>query len=279
MVLRMKPVAISTAAFPASRKVHKRGSLHPDIRVPMREIALHPSALEPPVTVYDSSGPYTDPDVAIDIATGLPRSRVAAILARGDVVLSDRAPAEAGDRRRPLRARAGAAVTQLAYARRGIVTPEMEFVAIRENVGRERLLADERRDGESFGAAIPGTVTAEFVRQEVARGRAIIPCQRQSSRAGADDHRPQLPGEGERQHRQFGRDLVDGGRGRQDGVGDPLGRRHGDGPVHRAQHPRDPRVDPAQRPGADRHGADLPGAGEGRAGWPRTSAGRFSATR
>ena len=172
----MKPVAIATAAFPASRKVHRQGSLHPDIRVPMREVELHPSALEPSVTLYDSSGPYTDPEVAIDIDKGLPRTRARAILARGDVSFSDRATAERGDRPRPLRARTDAAVSQIAYARRGIVTPEMEFVAIRENSGRERLLAAEGRDGESFGAAIPDIVTPDFVRDEVARGRAIIPC-------------------------------------------------------------------------------------------------------
>ena len=114
--------------LPASRKVYKGGSLHPDIRVPMREISLHPSAGESALTVYDSSGPYTDQAIKINIEHGLRRLREDWILRRGDV--------EAHGGR--LRARAGAAPTQLAYARAGIITPEMEFVAIRENVGIER---------------------------------------------------------------------------------------------------------------------------------------------
>jgi phosphomethylpyrimidine synthase len=182
--------AISTGPLPASRKVYGAGQLHPDIRVPMREIALHPTAGEPPVSVYDSSGPYTDPDAAIDIGKGLPRIREEWIVGRGDVerqggravrpedngfVSGDRLTPEFPVRHRPLSAKAGKAVTQLAYARAGIVTPEMEFVAIRENLGRERLSAAASRDGESFGAAIPDFVTPDFVRDEVASGRAIIP--------------------------------------------------------------------------------------------------------
>ncbi|MDW6024307.1 phosphomethylpyrimidine synthase ThiC [Mesorhizobium sp. BAC0120] len=181
---------ISTGPLPASRKVYRAGQLHPGIRVPMREIALHPTAGEPPVTVYDASGPYTDPDAAIEIDKGLPRIRQEWIVGRGDVerdggravrpedngfVSGDRLTPEFPVRHRPLRAKAGKAVTQLAYARAGIVTPEMEFVAIRENLGRERLIAATSRDGESFGAATPDFVTPEFVRDEVARGRAIIP--------------------------------------------------------------------------------------------------------
>ncbi|SMF20866.1 hydroxymethylpyrimidine synthase [Tistlia consotensis] len=188
------PVApeITAGALPASRKVYRAGKRHPELRVPLREIDLHPSAGEPPLAVYDSSGPYTDPAHACDIARGLPRLREAWIEARGDVERRDGRPAGAGNsglafplRHRPLRARDGRAVTQLAYARAGIVTPEMEFVAIRENLGRENLgrenlgreglRAAAGRDGESFGAAIPEAVTPEFVRDEVARGRAIIP--------------------------------------------------------------------------------------------------------
>ncbi|WP_292379115.1 phosphomethylpyrimidine synthase ThiC, partial [Mesorhizobium sp.] len=145
---------------------------------------------EPPVTVYDSSGPYTDATVKTDIERGLPRLREAWIEARGDVgryegrtikpedngfVSADRLTPEFPVRNRPLRAAGGRAVTQLAYARAGIITPEMEFVAIRENLGREQLRSKLQRDGESFGAAIPDFVTPEFVRDEVARGRAIIP--------------------------------------------------------------------------------------------------------
>ncbi|RUV96879.1 phosphomethylpyrimidine synthase ThiC, partial [Mesorhizobium sp. M1A.F.Ca.IN.022.07.1.1] len=181
---------VTVGELPASKKVHKPGQLHPELRVPMREISVHPSAGEPPVTVYDSSGPYTDATVKTDIERGLPRLREAWIEARRDVerydgrtikpedngfVSADRLTPEFPVRNRPLRAAGGRAVTQLAYARAGIITPEMEFVAIRENLGREQLRSKVQRDGESFGAAIPDFVTPEFVRDEVARGRAIIP--------------------------------------------------------------------------------------------------------
>ncbi|RUV66429.1 MAG: phosphomethylpyrimidine synthase ThiC [Mesorhizobium sp.] len=181
---------VTVGELPASKKVHKPGQLHPDLRVPMREIALHPTAGEPPVTVYDSSGPYTDAETRIDIEKGLPRLRGAWITARGDVerydgrivkpedngfVSGERLTPEFPIRHRPLKAKNGKAVTQLAYARAGTITPEMEFVAIRENVGREKLKEALNRDGESFGAVIPDYVTPEFVRDEVARGRAIIP--------------------------------------------------------------------------------------------------------
>ncbi|WP_394890358.1 phosphomethylpyrimidine synthase ThiC [Mesorhizobium sp. AaZ16] len=182
--------AVSTGPLPASRKVHKPGLIHPQIRVPMREIAVHPTAGEPPVTVYDPSGPYTDPTVETSIEKGLARLRQAWIEARGDVEFQEgrsvrpedngfasgeRLTPEFPIRNRPLRAKAGKAVTQLAYARAGIITPEMEFVAVRENLGREIVRGSVLRDGEAFGAAIPDFVTPEFVREEVARGRAIIP--------------------------------------------------------------------------------------------------------
>ncbi len=183
---------VTTGPLPASRKIHVAGQLHPAIRIPLREISLEPSANEPPVRVYDTTGPYTDPNVAIDINAGLPRPRHAWVEARCDVEAydgrqvkpEDNGLVRAGQREvkpfprpnmRPLRAKGGAAVTQLAYARRGIITPEMEYVAIRENLGRAAAL-DRARDGESFGASIPDHVTPEFVRDEIARGRAIIPC-------------------------------------------------------------------------------------------------------
>ncbi|HUC69534.1 MAG TPA: phosphomethylpyrimidine synthase ThiC [Stellaceae bacterium] len=182
---------VSTGPLPASRKVSIAGRRHPELRVQMREIDLSPAAKEPPVRVYDPSGPYTDPAVAIDIRLGLAPVRDGWIRARGDVEDSAaRAirpednglrPGEASDvpvfdraGRRPLKAKPGRAPTQLAYARAGMITPEMEYIAIRENLGREQALAGAR-DGESFGAAIPDHVTPEFVRDEVARGRAIIP--------------------------------------------------------------------------------------------------------
>jgi len=185
------PLEVATQAFPASRKVHLRGNLHADIRVPMREISLHPSSGEPPLRVYDSSGPYTDPAVHIDITRGLQRLREPWIIARGDVEsyigrsvepidngLAPGARAAAPEfpvARRPLRARGGRAATQLSYARAGIVTPEMEFIALRENLGRERGREAQARDGQDWGASIPDYVTPEFVRSEIAAGRAIIP--------------------------------------------------------------------------------------------------------
>ncbi|ESZ11074.1 phosphomethylpyrimidine synthase ThiC [Mesorhizobium sp. L48C026A00] len=182
--------AVSTGPLPASSKIHKPGLIHPQIRVPMREIAVHPTAGEPPVTVYDPSGPYTDPTVETSIEKGLARLRHEWVTARGDVeaydgrhvrpedngfAVGERLTPEFPIRNRPLKAKTGKAVTQLAYARAGIITPEMEFVAIRENLGREILRGKLERDGEAFGAAIPDFVTPEFVRDEVARGRAIIP--------------------------------------------------------------------------------------------------------
>ena len=179
--------SVTTGPLIGSRKVYAAGCAHPDLRVPFREVAVHPTANEPPVTIYDPSGPYTDPTATIDINAGLPRPREAWVLARGDVEAIDGREVKPEDngnvsaekltppfpkQPRVLRAKGNACVTQLEYARRGLITPEMEFVAIRENMRRE---AVGIRDGESFGAAIPDFVTPEFVRQEIARGRAIIP--------------------------------------------------------------------------------------------------------
>jgi phosphomethylpyrimidine synthase len=191
----------AVAPLPASRKIHVEGS-RPDIRVPMREIAQTDTPASfgaeknPPLAVYDTSGPYTDPAAQIDVRQGLLALRARWIDERNDTVLLDaptsafgRArladPALAGFRfdlhRPPRRAKVGANVTQMHYARRGIVTPEMEFVAIRENQLRDETLAQlpeslrRQHAGQSFGASIPLTITPEFVRDEVARGRAIIP--------------------------------------------------------------------------------------------------------
>ena len=186
-----KAFTVSTGPLPASRKIHVAGEIHKEIRVAMREIDLDPSAGEPPVRVYDPSGVYTDNNVVIDVEKGLKPIRAEWILGRGDVEEYDGRdikpednglkPGEAGNMRefphlarRPLRAKPGRNVTQLAYARAGIVTQEMEYVAIRENIGRARQ-AETVQDGESFGAEIPDYVTPEFVRSEIARGRAIIP--------------------------------------------------------------------------------------------------------
>ncbi len=194
--------AAAVAPLPASRKIHVQGS-RPDLRVPMREIAQSDTPASfgaeknPPIVVYDTSGPYTDPDARIDIRRGLEPLRARWIEERGDTVELDgptsaygRArladPALAGMRfdlaRKPRRAKPGANVTQMRYARRGVVTPEMEFIAIRENCLRDEMLralppgVTRRHPGQSFGASIPDAITPEFVRDEVARGRAIIPC-------------------------------------------------------------------------------------------------------
>ena len=180
---------IPTGERPGSRKVHAAGALFPDLRVPFREVAVHPSAGEPPLTIYDPSGPYTDPAATIDIRAGLARPRTAWVEARGGVDRIEPRPVTAADnggasgahlapafpvRHRPLRGLAGKPVTQLEFARAGVITAEMEYVAIRENLRREQTRPCIR-DGEDFGASIPDFVTPEFVRQEVARGRAIIP--------------------------------------------------------------------------------------------------------
>ena len=187
-----------TGPIPGSRKIHVAGS-RADLRVPMREIALSDTPKvfgaehNAPFVVYDTSGPYTDDAAQIDLVAGLPALRAGWIAERGDsealVGLSSHyGRLRAEDRRLdavrfptirpPRRALAGANVSQMHYARRGTVTPEMEFIAIRENQRREALAATLARQhpGQSFGAALPAVITPEFVRDEVARGRAIIPC-------------------------------------------------------------------------------------------------------
>ena len=198
--------AVHTQPLPASRKVFVEGAF-PGVRVAMREIQLTPtsgnggaSVENPPVTVYDPSGPYTDPDARIDIRRGLEPHRLDWILRRHDVeelphVTSEYGRARAADPklaglrfshiRRPLRATERRNVTQMHYARRGVITPEMEYIAIRENQRLERVTeltahhshggGVAQHPGQPWGAAIPSVITPEFVRDEVARGRAIIP--------------------------------------------------------------------------------------------------------
>ncbi len=202
----------AVAPLPNSRKIYVEGS-RPDLRVPMREIHQADTPVSfgaepnPPIFVYDCSGPYTDPNAKIDIRSGLPALRSRWIEERDDTEVlpdlsSEFGQARAADpaldelrfpglHRKPRRAKAGAKVTQMHYARRGVVTPEMEFIAIRENLNRRayleslraagptgekmaRLLGRQHR-GQSFGASLPEEITPEFVRDEVARGRAIIP--------------------------------------------------------------------------------------------------------
>ena len=173
--------ALTLGPIPGSRKIYVPGS-RPDLRVPMRLIAQADTRgaggprPNPEIAVYDTSGPYTDPEAAIDPRRGLPPVRARWIEERGDTEPLERPPGDAAPVRR--RARLGRTVTQMHYARRGIVTPEMEFVAIRERQRREAL-ADAgllaQHPGVSFGASLPPEVTPEFVRDEVARGRAILP--------------------------------------------------------------------------------------------------------
>ena len=195
-------LALTREPFPASSKVYLPGQLHPGIRIPMREVKLTNGEA---VTLYDTSGPYTDVTADIDVRKGLADLRAAWVALRGDTdayegrvrkALDDGTKSEerdaqriaalraeaAGLQRTPRRAKAGGNVTQMHYARRGIVTPEMEFVALREN-GRREWMAEYLADGEKnqrlagnpMGAQIPEIITPEFVRDEVARGRAIIP--------------------------------------------------------------------------------------------------------
>ncbi|MBV9653585.1 MAG: phosphomethylpyrimidine synthase ThiC [Acetobacteraceae bacterium] len=192
MTVQSKPSTVTTGPIAGSRKIYTSPEGRPDILVPFREIALDPSAAEPPFRAYDCSGPYTDPGTRIELEAGLPPVRAPWVAARGFVPAEARAvkPEDnggaSGDRLVPpcpapqtvLAGVWGKPVTQMEFARAGIITEEMIYVAHRENLGRAQMLdgAEERRaDGEDFGAAIPAFITPEFVREEVASGRAIIP--------------------------------------------------------------------------------------------------------
>lgn len=192
---------LTTQPFPASSKIHVEGS-RSDIQVAMREIALTPTTLQDgtkeenaPVRVYDTSGPYTDPKADIDVRKGLQPLRQNWIEERGDSELLDGFSSEFAQireknitldnlrfdlKRQPRKAQAGKNVTQLHYARQGIITPEMEYIAIRENLALSEAelekATETQHPGMSFGASIPKIITPEFVRDEVARGRAVIPC-------------------------------------------------------------------------------------------------------
>ena len=178
---------ITTGNLPASKKIYVKGKLYKNINVPMREISLHPTAGEDPVVVYDSSGPYTDNNINTDINIGLEGIRKEWIMSRGDVesyegreikdydngfVSKNKITPEFSKKIKPLRAKSNKPVTQIAYAKAGIITAEMEYISIRENQLRGDIVS---RDGNDWGANIPNYVTPEFVRDEVANGRAIIP--------------------------------------------------------------------------------------------------------
>src|SRR5262249_9699837 len=219
MSAAIKSTETEQTQLPNSRRVYVTGT-QPGVRVPFREIGQTPTrnfdgnlSENPPLHVYDTSGPWGDPELHSDVRDGLPRLRRDWIQARGDVEeyegrelqpiddgyltfqAAEKARAKSigrledfpAIRRSPLRAKSGSCVTQLHYARRGIITPEMEFIAVRENLGRilesgdspspasDRSSLYHQHAGQSFGASIPSCVTPEFVRDEVARGRAIIP--------------------------------------------------------------------------------------------------------
>ena len=194
-----KQNGITRNPFPNSKKIYVKGTIHPDIKVAMREIELSDTidsmtkAKRPnePVTVYDTSGPYTDPNKEINIHNGLERIREQWILDRGNVEQLDAFTSEYCNKRlndtsldhlrfnhlnKPLRAKKGENVTQLHYAKKGIITPEMEYIAIRENQRIDEMTRiTKQHPGQDFGASIPEKITPEFVREEVARGRAVIP--------------------------------------------------------------------------------------------------------
>ena len=193
IIRKPKTSNVTIGALPASRKFFVTGQQYPDVRVPMREISLHESANEPPMVVYDTSGAYTDPNVNIDLEAGLEPLRRDWIIRRGDAeeykgreikpedngnISADKLVDEFPNKRSPVRGIGKKSVSQYHYAKQGIITAEMEFVAIRENMARKHDPVAARksiRNAESFGANIPEYVTPKFICDEIAKGRAIIP--------------------------------------------------------------------------------------------------------
>jgi phosphomethylpyrimidine synthase len=189
----VKTPEVTTGALPASHKIYSVPEAAADLRVPLREIALSEAAKEPALPVYDTSGPYTDPNVKIDVEKGLSRSRVQWVKERGGIEEYEGRPLKAVDNGnatgkylarafpntpKPMRGVGNAPVTQYEFARAGIITKEMIYVAERENLGRKTMLERAEAalaDGEQFGGSLPAFITPEFVRDEIAKGRAIIP--------------------------------------------------------------------------------------------------------
>src|SRR3954470_14190266 len=184
---------VTTGPLVGSRKIYSSPAAAPDVRVPLREILLSEASGEPPLPVYDTTGVYTDPNATIDVEKGLTRTRVSWVKERGGIEEYDGRPIQPVDNGnvtgkhlarnfpntpKPMRALDGKPVTQLEWARAGVITKEMIYIAHRENLGRQKMLERAEAalaDGEQFGASVPPFVTPEFVRSEVARGRAIIP--------------------------------------------------------------------------------------------------------
>ncbi len=276
-----RPDTVTTGPIAGSRKIYTSPEGRADVRVPFREIALDPTAREEPYRAYDTSGVYTDPSVTIDLAAGLPPIRAEWLAKRGFARIDARAvkPEDNGGASGDT---AGAALPGRPSGVRRQAGPARHPVRIRprrhhhrgdalrrapreprppEGAGRRRRTSRRRRGFRRRNPRI------HHARIRPLRDRAR-PChhprQHQPSGTRAGHHRPQLPGEDQRQYRQLRRHVRRGGRSGKTGVGDPLGFRHGDGPVDRPQHPQHPRLDSPQRAGADRHRADLPGVGEGR---------------
>ena len=276
---------ISRQPFPNSTKVYIDGEIHP-IKVAMREIKLADTKLSrggveknPPVTVYDTSGPYTDPNCTIDIRKGLPRIREQWILDRGDVEELTEITSDYGKERlnddslsalrfeylhRPMRAKKGANVSQLYYAKQGIITPEMEYIAIRENQRIEQINAQTKamqcqHGGQSFGANTPKSkITPEFVRSEVARGRAIIP-----NNINHPESEPMIVGRNflVKINANIGNSAVTSThrrRSRKSRLGLPLGSRYHNGFINRKKHSRNQRMDYPQLASTHRNRAYLP---------------------
>src|SRR3954471_24779751 len=184
---------VTTGPLVGSRKIYSKPEAAPDLRVPLREIILSEGAKEPNLPVYDTTGVYTDGDAVIDVESGLKRPRIEWVKERGGVEEYDGRPIKPVDNGnvtgkhlarnfpntpKPWRAVNGAPVTQLEFARAGVITKEMIYIAERENLGRKKMLDCAQAahdDGNSFGADVPLFITPDFVRSEVARGRAIIP--------------------------------------------------------------------------------------------------------
>ena len=329
----------SDYVMPNSQRVYVEGEIHPEVRVPFREISLAPTKdfngqLEPnePVRVYDTSGPWGDPQFAGDSSKGIPALREEWIRGRGDVAEYDgreikprrqrlpharatkNSPARPSAKtastiskarkRKPLRASAGHPVTQLWYARQGIITPEMEFIAIRENLDAsgDREKVERRHAGTAWQSArtvhlerarlasttstpanasaprIPAEITPEFVRDEVARGRAIIP-----ANINHPELEPMIIGRNflVKINANIGNSAVASshrGRSRENALGHQVGRRHRHGSLHRQEHPRHARMDPPQLARAHRHRADLSGARESRRQGRGPHLGNLSAT-
>ena len=284
-------IVISTGPIPGSKKVYVNAGKDGALRVPFREVKLEDSANEPPVRLYDTSGPYTADDVTIDVTAGIERIRESWISARGDVeeyegreIKVEDNNRKEGDKdacpefpakHRPLRARDGAVVTQMAYARRGIITPEMEFVADRENLGR---LGTPVRDGESFGASIPDVITPEFVRDED-RPRP----RRHPPNINHPESEPMIIGRNflVKINANIGNSAVTRRCAEEveKMVWAPAGAPTRSWTCPRAKHPQHREWIIRNSAVADRHGADLPGAGEGRRRRRRPDLGDVSATR